>query len=79
MQMENQCCGTCNMAHFAKTPTGRFVKGRSSRCAYHIPMPVLPSCVVGEPVRAADYLDRHKGNVWPDGGTDCPLWAPKGL
>jgi hypothetical protein len=67
------------MAEFAKTPTGRFKKTAHSRCAYCIPMPVLPASIKSEHVREPDYLDRHKSYVSADDGADCPLWAPRAL
>ena len=75
--MTKQCCGTCNMAEFKKTPTGRFKRDCVSQCGYHIPMPALPSSVREANVLQPDYLDRRKGYVTPGDGADCSLWAPR--
>jgi hypothetical protein len=77
-RMTKQCCGTCNMASFALTPTGRFKQDATSRCGYHIQMPVLPTSYGQQDYqREPDFLDRHKTAVSPDSGTDCPVYAPK--
>lgn len=61
-------CATCNMALFARTPSGRIKAGVAGRCQYDVAAPVLPACV---------KIRIFKSAIWHDDGTECPVWAPK--
>jgi hypothetical protein len=69
-----QSCRTCE--HFdlegVKSPSGRVMSFRVSRCLYVIPEVVLPSSVRFD---ARRNLNNSKGYMQAAEGVDCPCWS----
>ena len=70
-------CRTCRFAMFEKTPTGKFRKDWSGLCLWPVPknLPLPLSITRQLPDRG---LVLHKGCIWPQDETLCPVWeAPR--
>lgn len=70
-----QNCSRCaHSTGFDLTPTGRFKRDAMGRCAYDIPMPVMPVCVQHWDNAP---LNLRKKDIRPLDGETCPTYKPK--
>jgi len=59
-------CGTCQLAAFERSPTGKPLRKVAGRCRF-------------EPVITASSAQRvhvHRVGIWPNDGEECPTYKP---
>lgn len=64
-------CKNCKHSRWHLTPTGRISRNVAGRCSVE-----NPKAAVVDNVPSCCMLNRmaHRQVIWPDGGTDCPLF-----
>ncbi len=70
MKPQPKCCRTCLFSRWWLTPTGKIknVRTQAGRCTAPLPdfKALLPSCI--------DPPVVGRRGVWPQEGSDCPLY-----
>lgn len=66
----NQCCATCKWSAWPLSKNGRRLSGHVGRCAFPLPVVVLPDSVT----HYYGYSPWYVGVVTCDDGKNCPCY-----
>jgi len=71
---QSQCCATCRLYLWARTPSGRKTATRAGDCAWRPPWPERWSAAYT--MGFAPPTPPHRMKMWPNAGVTCQTWEP---